>query len=342
MILVKNIYYMLSYAFKALKEQGYKNIETENFENVAELLSEILIKGLKIEIKRGLFKNYENLTDTLSTIKGKIDIGSTIKNQTLLKGKIVCNFDEFTENTYLNQIIKVTLVKLLHANISRQKVKRIKDLLVFFNNVSDIDYQNINWKITYSRNNHNYKMIIAICNLILKGLIQTNSIGKTKLMDFIDEQKMSSLYEKFILEYFKQEHPDIETNASFINWQLDDGFDMFLPRMKSDISLSYKNKFLIIDAKYYSKNMQSHFDKDIIISANIYQIFTYVKNKSSETKGQQEVSGMLLYAKTTDDIQPKVEYMMSGNKIAINILNLNQPFEHIKKELDYIYLELIS
>ena len=47
MILIQNIYYMLSYAFKALKNEGYKNVQTEQFDNVKELLSEILILGLK-------------------------------------------------------------------------------------------------------------------------------------------------------------------------------------------------------------------------------------------------------------------------------------------------------
>ena len=45
MIRIKNIYYMLSYAFQILNEQGYKMIQTEEFENAAELCSAILIKG---------------------------------------------------------------------------------------------------------------------------------------------------------------------------------------------------------------------------------------------------------------------------------------------------------
>jgi 5-methylcytosine-specific restriction enzyme subunit McrC len=76
-------------------------------------------------------------------------------------------------------------------------------------------------------------MLISICNLIIKGLIQTSSKGRIKLMDFLDEQRMSALYEKFILEYYRKEHPEVNANASFINWQLDDGFDSFLPQMKS-------------------------------------------------------------------------------------------------------------
>lgn len=49
--------------------------------------------------------------------------------------------------------------------------------------------------------------------------------------------------------------------------------------------------------------MQSHFDTMTIHSHNIYQIFTYVKNKEVEV--DNEVSGMLLYARTNEKEQPE-------------------------------------
>ena len=116
MILIQNIYYMLCYAFKVLKQQCYKNIETETFETASELLAEILIVGIQIEIKRGLFKNYENKTETITSIRGKINLNETIKKQTLIKNEITCDFDAFTTNTYLNQVLKTTLNLLLQTN----------------------------------------------------------------------------------------------------------------------------------------------------------------------------------------------------------------------------------
>ena len=58
MIRIQNIYYMLSYAFQVLNEQGYKQVATEEFDNVAELCAAILIKGVSLQIKRGLGKEY--------------------------------------------------------------------------------------------------------------------------------------------------------------------------------------------------------------------------------------------------------------------------------------------
>ena len=54
MIPIQNIYYMLSYAFQVLNEQGYKNIATEQFNNTGELMAAILEKGIAIQLKRGL------------------------------------------------------------------------------------------------------------------------------------------------------------------------------------------------------------------------------------------------------------------------------------------------
>ena len=54
MIPVQNVYYMLSYAFHILKAQGYKNVATEQFDNVAELCAAILYKGVSNQLNRGL------------------------------------------------------------------------------------------------------------------------------------------------------------------------------------------------------------------------------------------------------------------------------------------------
>lgn len=74
MIRIQNIYYMLSYAFQVLNEQGYKLVATEEFDNVAELCAAILIKGVSLQIKRGLGKEYVLQTESLSALRGKIDI----------------------------------------------------------------------------------------------------------------------------------------------------------------------------------------------------------------------------------------------------------------------------
>ena len=93
----------------------------------------------------------------------------------------------------------------------------------------------------------------------------------------------------------------------------------------------------IIDAKFYKHALQYHFDSEKLISSNLYQIFTYVKNKEFELKDQpHEVAGMLLYAKTDENIHLNHVYLMSGNKISVKMLDMNQNFSTISNTLNEI------
>lgn len=358
MIPVKNIYYMFAYAFQCLNAKGFKRVATEKFSNAADLCAELLIRGINYQLKRGLGKEYISVVDSTSSVKGKIDVSESIKKLSFLNKQMVCLYDEFSENSYMNQIIKSTLYLLLKGDISKIRAKEIRRLLVFFSAVDLIDLSCVNWRFRYNRNNQTYRILISVCFLVSNGLLQTSEDGNAKLLDYFDEQAMSKLYEKFILGYFKKEHPELKTNASFIPWQLDNEYDFMLPVMKSDISLSAGNKTLIIDAKYYSNNTQSFYGSHTLHSENMYQIFTYVKNKEVELNGLScssrgmiancdernyvkagtsfMVSGMLLYAKTDAVIQPDGVYQMSGNQISVKTLDLNCDFEDIKTQLDNI------
>ncbi len=338
MIPIQNIYYMLSYAFQILNEQCYKNMATEQFHNTAELMAAILEKGIAVQLKRGLGKEYILHTEALSSLRGRIDIAESIKKQSMLRKQLACTYDEFSVNCTMNQIIKSTVELLCRSNISKQRKKNLRKLMVYFAEVDSIDLHTANWNVQYNRNNQTYHMLISICYLVAKGLLQTQTDGSTKLMDFLDEQHMYRLYEKFILEYYRKEFKNqITANASQIPWQLDNEENSMLPVMQSDIMLQCEDKVLIIDAKYYGHSTQVRFGKYTLHSGNLYQIFTYVKNKEYELKDREhKVSGMLLYAKTDEEIYPNNVYQMSGNQISVRTLNLDLSFAEIAKQLDEI------
>lgn len=333
MIKTQNIYHMLAYAFQILREQGCANCGTEDFQNTADLLSAILVKGVSIQIKRGLGRTYIEQTEPLSCLRGKIDVTESIKQQTLIKQQLVCTYDEFSEDTYMNRILKTSMELLLRYDIPKARKKELRNLLLYFKDVNTLDIHTINWKFRFNRNNQSYQMLMSVCYLLIKGLLQTTADGTVKLMQFIDEQRMCRLYEKFILEYYRKHYPQIKTSASQIGWALDDGISTMLPTMQSDIMLSYSDKTLIIDAKYYSHTTQVQYDVNTLHSNNLYQIFTYVKNKAV---AGGEVSGMLLYARTDEEIQPDNEYMMSGNKISVKTLDLSCDFSEISAQLNAI------
>ena len=333
---------MLAYAFSVLNKSEYRALAAEDFDNAAELCAAILERGVSLQLKHGLGQEYVNRTEALSSLRGKIEVTDSVKSQAIWRRQLVCSYDEFSVDTTMNRVIKATVALLVLSDITRARKKSLKKLMVFFADVRDIDLHTVDWNMRYDRNNRTYRMLMAVCWLVVKGLLQTQSDGSVRMMDFFDEQRMSRLYEKFILEYYRREHPKLRASAPHIDWVLDDNFSHGLPKMRSDIMLSARGRVLIIDAKYYTSTMQSNFDKRTVHSGNLYQIFAYVKNKQiafERAEESVEVSGMLLYAATDEDIQPDATYRMSGNRISATTLDLDRPFLEIRAQLDGIVEE---
>ncbi len=338
MIRIQNIYHMLAYAFRVLNEREYKWVEAERFENTAELFAAILARGIGTLIKSGLGREYVRDTEALSAVRGRIELDETIRTRAIHRKQLVCSYDDFSVDSHMNRILKsVLLLLLLHAEVSKERKKELRRLLAYFDPVLTTDLRTVDWHMRFDRNNRTYRMLMAICYLVVKGLLQTQTDGSLRLMEYMDEQCMHRLYERFILEYCRREFPGITANASQIPWQLDDGHSELLPLMQTDIMLSQKERTLIIDAKYYARTTTARFDARTLHSGNLYQIFTYVKNKEASFADEpHEVSGMLLYAKTDEEIYPQNVYRMSGNRIEVRTLDLNADFSQIRAQLDGI------
>ena len=283
-----------------------------------------------------LYREYLLQEEELSVLRGKLNIQGTIRNKIQHKQKLSCEYDELSENNLLNQILKTTMQVLVRQKTVKQEHKVVlKKNLVFFDNVDVIELGQIKWdRIRYQKNNQSYRMLMNVCYLVITGLILSTDKGEVKLATFLDDRAMHSLYEKFILEYYRYHHPEYKANPDTIPWDIDDGMIEFLPAMVTDITLKHGGRTLIIDAKYYAHTMQSQYDIQSIHSGNLYQVFTYVKNLDKDNTGN--VAGMLLYAKTQEQITPNNKYSMGGNTIWVKTLDLNLPFSQIEEQLEKI------
>mgnify|MGYP000492230080 FL=1 len=342
-IFIKNIYYMLSYAFTPLKQSVYDDIQKESFDNIHNLFGAILSKGIGMQLKQGLYRTYINRVEPLSVVRGKIDMPGTIRNKLEHRMCVTCDYDELSENNLLNQILKSTVLLLLRQKDVDERYKaELKKEMLYFSAVDEIELSGIRWSdIRFQRNNRTYQLLLGICQLLIEGSLMTTEKGEYHLAHFIDEQRISRLYEKFILEYYAQEFgeriKEFSSRAAQIPWQLDDGYDALLPVMQTDITLTYGHQILIIDAKYYRRTIQTNYGVQTLHSGNLYQIFTYVKNKEAQLSGTgYKVSGMLLYAKTDEELVPDNIYQMSGNQISVKTLDLNHEFSEIEGQLKQI------
>ena len=335
-ILIRNIYYMLAYAFQELRQNNYTEIDGETFDDIYNLFAEIMARGISYQLKQGLYREYVAKNESMQTVRGKIDINGTISNRTRNKHQIACNYDELSENNIYNQILVTTTIILIkHSDVKKEKKAKLKQLMLFFQNVKPIDIHTIRWNaLRFDRNNRNYRMLLYLCYFIISEWLMTTEDGNFKMRGFSDDH-MCRLFEKFVLEYYKKHHPELKPCAAQINWniEIEHSTISILPIMQTDILLTMEERTLIIDTKYYTHSMQKQYDKATIHSNNLYQIHTYVTEFDEDHKGN--VDGMLLYAKTQEELVPDGQIKRrDGNYIYFRTLDLNTDFETIKKRLD--------
>lgn len=340
-ISIRNIYWMLVYAFDVLKDDGYKHISDESFENAEDLLAAILAKGVANQLRRGIGKEYTESTQAIRTVKGKIDLPMSIGGRMRSERRLVCTFDEYSEDIQVNRILKTAMKALLASRRPDGRRRRdLNRLLILFRNVEDIDARNIQWnRLVFHRNNATYEMLMFVCRLVLEELIPNEEPGRRKAAA-IGDDRMSALFERFVYRYYETHFASesVAVGSPRIKWRLDEDSDAlaFLPGMNTDVAIRFGGRVLIIDTKCYSQILQGRHDRGgraRIRSAHLYQMFAYVKNFESSRQGG--VSGLLLYAKT-DGEDVDAAYLMSGNRIGAAVLDLNVDFEEVKRKLDGI------
>lgn len=334
-VLLANVHIMMAYAFRSLERIDDAPRSTAEFEHLHDLLAEIIVSETSRQVKRGLDHGYREETRELQTVRGRIDLQESIRHRSFVRGSLVCRYDEFVADTDLNRAVRATVLLLArHGNVAPHRRDALARLLSFFANVRAIDPRAIRWKdLQLNRVNASYRWLLAACELTVKGLLPTEGHGDA-LLPWLNDEAMSTLFERFVKEYFRFHHPRLDAKAAHIPWAAEiDGVGLHqLPAMRTDITLRDSNSLLIIDTKYYGSSTQvSQYGRETLHSGNLYQIHTYVKNASASGV---PVSGLLLYARTDGPVQPDLDAVIGGHRIGATTLDLTKPWPLLRAELD--------
>lgn len=334
---------MLCYAWDVLKEKDVVKVDIPDNYSMLEFFAKILNSGTSYLIRRGLDRGYIECNDEIPNIKGKIDFSQSLNKLSFQNAKSYCIYDNFTYDVLHNRILKTTFAKILRIkNVKKELKNEISQTIKYF---SDVSYTNINRKVIKSvklnRNNHLYKLLLEICLLIEENLAINEDTGEATFKDFF-EDRMETLFERFVLNYYKKhlglKNPNKKVNVhrEDIEWMvegpLDEESKKYLPIMKTDVSISIDDRKIILDAKYYQKNLKTNqFDQEKLTSSNLYQLFSYIQNY----KDRENVEGILLYP--TIDKELDLEYVIKGNRMSINTINLGlKDWREIEERLDGI------
>jgi len=254
---VRNIYYLLLYAWGHFKGGAVTDVGADAGPDLPNLLGKVLIDGAHRLLRRGLDRGYVEITEETHSPRGKLRIDVMTKQQTLLRGFAVCDLDELTPDVLHNQILKASLMSLANCKDVRKSLRHeLKTSARRMAGVSQIRLSaSLFRRVQLSRNTSQYGFLMRVCELVFHALLPDEQGASSKFQNILDNERlMPSLFEDFLRNFYRSELPGYSAKAENMSWLAEaaDEADLaYLPIMKTDITLRSKHRTIIADAKYY-------------------------------------------------------------------------------------------
>ena len=263
--------------------------DMENTDDLQELFVSLYVRYVKAALDRGLFFRYEEKTEDLPTIRGRLDIKDYItkKYPTGQFGKFLCSYSTFEFDNLLNRVIKCTLKFVWNiATPSNQKI--IRNLL---NKLGEVSDQNCTPRdcdtIQLSKMQSKYKIILSMSKMFL--LNKTTNYNLDTHDSFCFMFPTDLLFEGFIggfIQSIFNEDAKVTLQASEVSLvdsiRLGDQEFAQAFVMRHDILIEHKEKgMFILDTKYkevsrFEGNTDFRYDLiNDINSGDLYQVLTY-------------------------------------------------------------------
>ena len=334
---VRNIYYLLCYAWGHVREGETVDVGSEQFGGLVDLFAKVLNEGVSRLVSRGLDRDYLVVHEDIRGLKGKLDLATTVKRNLLLNGKTHCAFDELSHDVPQNRILKATLRQLTFVTgLNPRERRRAERLYRKLDAVSDVRLTASLFRtVRIHRNNRFYSFLLHLCRIIHENLLVNEEEGTAQFRDFReDEQKMGLVFEQFVKTFCERE-TDYRVSAPRIDWFGAEGSEAdlrHLPGMKTDIVLRSPERTIIVDTKFYRSPLDTRYGVERAKSGHLYQIFAYVTNwAASASAGDPEPEGWLLYAAVDGDFDYRFELM--GRRIRVCSIDLGQGWRGIERDL---------
>lgn len=334
---IKNIYYLLSYAWDFTSSGHEDVLATDTFPDADNLFARLLDLSIEHLLRRGLIKDYISRSDEISGIKGKFLLNETLKRSSLFKAHTFCLYDEHTIDNPLNQIVKATLILMLRSKqIDRENITRIRRHLSLFDQVQSVDLgESLFRKVSFHSHNQYYKFIFELSRLIYRSVSISVNNQEIHLKNFINSKsEMFRIFESFVLNFYKRELLGSKVGRdSRLKWNVNQETALFLERMpelNTDISIFYSDETFVIDTKFYvealvaNRSNNKKYRRD-----HLSQLMEYLR--ISEREYGKPARGMLLYPTVGQDINDSGK--IEGFKISVCTVDLSKDWSEIKSRL---------
>lgn len=340
---IRNLWHMLLYAWNQVATINRWQAEVEDSPTIDALLASMLAKLIQQRLRIGLGRNYATEASRIRGLRGRVDFAETLRTLAFENGQAHCRYQSFSYNVPKNQIVRSTLARLVqvgqfgasesYGSELRHTLRRlVRDLEAI--DVIEVTPDTIG-RQELGRNDSDYRLMLDICNLLLKRQMPTESSG-THPLPGLDRDALTlyHVYEQFVANFYKHHLTQWNvTPQKKLAWHARQT-SRYMPIMAPDLVLTHRTTSVVVvlDTKFTANSLiTTQWGKDVFNSAHLYQLYTYLRSQESIDDHHRCASGILLYPTVTERLSEIIE--LQGHLIHLASVSLFEPWDEIEKAL---------
>ena len=242
--------------------------------DLLELLIRLFANRLHAAMKKGIPRRYELFEDDLKVVRGRLDVTRQFTRYAGRADQLACVWDELTENTPLNRVLKATVRLLISLSKSVDNRRLLVAAFEKYDSVDDVQNP-LSEHVTLDRINSEFHILYRLAIFFLSHRYQTTTVGKGFGVSMLFS--MNELFEKFIGKSLKRV---LEPHGFTVHLQhkkyyaINNAEGNPLFRLKPDVVVKPhgNSDYIVLDTKW--KSLESD-DKLGVKQSDIYQMLAY-------------------------------------------------------------------
>lgn len=231
----------------------------------------LFAERLLAAVRRGLPRRYLIHTEDLALLRGKLDVVRQLTHLSVRPDRLACRFDELSENTPLNRVLKAAVSRLTRITRSASNARRLAELLSRFEFVGDSS-DPLSEPVRMDRTNTAFHGLYRLARFFLSKDWQSTTSGKT-MTGFSLLFPMNDLFEKFVGRTMKRTL-GLPVHLQDQNWHAllnEEGRPLFA--MRPDIVIYDADNPVVLDTKW--KHLEPGDAKIGVKQSDVYQMLAY-------------------------------------------------------------------
>jgi 5-methylcytosine-specific restriction enzyme subunit McrC len=326
----------LLYAWNRLDTGDVVEAGAERLDSQVDLFARLIEAEFNRLVRRGLDRGYVPYEAAIAGVRGRIDVGATMRHQLLAQGRTQCRFDELSWDVTLNRIILATVKALLDVrSLSPLLYDRLTTVARRLSDVSSIRLTaDVFRSVQLHRNNASYAHVLRLCRFIFDNAMPNETTG-TLFRDFIrDEKQMPLVFQDFVRNFYALEQERFDVRPRSFRWRgraLTPESDAYLPMLSTDMVLESRTRTIIIDTKYTPEAFRTWHVQPKLRSEHLYQLFAYLENYPATRGTDTRLEGMLLYPGVHGSFEHA--YEIHGRLLRVCAVDLSRPWREVHAQL---------